>query len=86
VAAGPRSGPSGGLWQAGWLSGGFFAGADPSQRPGQVRGGVLPAEWPGGLVVAVGEGEQGSGELAGAGEIIGRDDLFLDDGEEDFVG
>jgi hypothetical protein len=64
----------------------LLAGADPVECPGQVGSGELPVEWPGGLVVAGGEGQQGGGELAGAGEVVGRDDLFLDDREEDFVG
>jgi hypothetical protein len=53
-----------------------MASAYPLQEPGQVGTGELPAERPGGLVVAAGEGQQGSGELGRAGEVVGRDDLF----------
>jgi hypothetical protein len=49
----------------------------------QVNGSELPAERPGGLAVAGHEAQQGGGELAEAGEIDGRDDFLLDDGEED---
>ena len=38
---------------------------DPVEEPGQVGSGVFPVERPGGLVVAVDEGEQGGSELAG---------------------
>jgi hypothetical protein len=48
----------------------------------QVCCGEFPGEWPGGLVVAVHEAQQGGGELAEAGEVVGGDDFLLDDGEE----
>ena len=52
-------GPSGGLRQADWILGGFLACADPGEQLGQVCGGEVPDERPGGLVVPVYEGEQG---------------------------
>jgi len=56
--------------------------ADAAEQGGEVGGGEFPVERPGGLVVAAGEGEQGGGQLVQAGEVAGRDDLLLDDGEE----
>jgi hypothetical protein len=61
----------------GLVTGGFVAGADPVEDLGQVGGGELPVERPGGLVVPVGGGQEGGWQLAGAGEVVGRDDLFL---------
>jgi hypothetical protein len=61
-------------------------GVYPVEELGQVSSGVFPVEWPGGLVVAIDECQQGGGELAGAGEVVGRDDLLLDDGKDDLVG
>jgi hypothetical protein len=52
-------------------AGGFLVGADSLEEPGQVGGGELPVEGPGGLVVAVDESQQGSGELGRAGEVAG---------------
>jgi hypothetical protein len=46
-------------------------GVDLVEEPGQVSSGVFPVEWPGGLVVAVDEGQQGGGELSRAGEVVG---------------
>ena len=60
--------------------------ADAVHEVVQVAGGEFPAERPGGLVVAVHEAQQGGGELPEAGEVVGRDDFLLDDGEEDLVG
>jgi hypothetical protein len=57
--------------------------ADPAEQGGQVVGGELPFEWPGGAVVAVHEGQQGAAEGAQAGEVAGGEDFLLDDGEED---
>jgi hypothetical protein len=68
------------------LWGGVLAGADPVEEPGQVRGGELPVERAGGLVVAGCEREQGTGEFIQAGKVVGRDDFLLRDREEDFVG
>jgi hypothetical protein len=59
--------------------------ADAVHEVAQVAGGVFPVERPGGLVVAADEGQQGSGELVEAGEVVGSDDFLLDDGEEDLV-
>jgi tetratricopeptide (TPR) repeat protein len=61
------SGLSGSLWQAG----GFLVGADSLEEPGQVGGGELPVEGPGGLVVTAGEGQQGGGEMGRGGEVAG---------------
>jgi hypothetical protein len=60
--------------------------ADAFHEVVQVAGGVFPAERPGGLAVARGEGQQGPGQLFQAGEVVGGDDFLLDDGEEDLVG
>jgi hypothetical protein len=57
--------------------------ADAVHEVVQVCCGEFPAERPGGLVVAGREAEQGGGELSEAGEVVGRDDFPLDDGEED---
>jgi hypothetical protein len=57
--------------------------AEAVHEVGQVGCGALPVEWPGGLVVAGHEAQQGGGELAQAGEVVGGNDLLLDDGEED---
>ena len=50
--------------------------ADPVQEVVQVAGGELPAERPGGLVVAVHEAQQGGGELTEAGEVVGVTTFF----------
>jgi len=53
---------SGGYRQSGLLGGVLFLVlADAADQIGEVVGGVLPAERPGGLVVAGDEGEQGFG-------------------------
>jgi hypothetical protein len=57
--------------------------ADAVHELVQIAGGELPAERPGGLVVAVHEAQQGGGEPAEAAEVVGGDDFLLDDGEED---
>jgi hypothetical protein len=41
--------------------------ADPAEQGGQVAGCELPVEPPGGLVVAVSEGQQSTGQLVQAG-------------------
>ena len=61
----------------------LFVAADTVHEVVQVAGGEFPAERPGGLVVAGHEAQQGGGELFEAGEVVGRDDLLLDDGEVD---
>jgi hypothetical protein len=60
--------------------------ADAVHEVVQVAGGEFPVERPGCLVVAVDEAQQGGGELSEAGEVAGREDFLLDDGEEDLVG
>ena len=60
--------------------------ADAPEQCGQVIGGELPAEWPGGAVVAVHEGQQGVAEGAQAGEVAGGEGFLLDDGKDDLVG
>jgi hypothetical protein len=75
------------LGQVGVLAGGcLLALADAAEKCGQVIGGELPVERPGGEVVAVYEGQQSLAELACAGEVVGRDDFLLDDREDDLVG
>ena len=56
--------------------------ADAAHEVVQVAGGELPAERPGGLVVAAHEAQQGGGELLEAVEVVRGDDFRLDDGEE----
>jgi hypothetical protein len=65
------------------VGGCLLALADAVEQDGQVIGGELPFEWPGGAVVAVHEGQQGAAEGAQAGEVAGGEDFLLDDGEED---
>jgi hypothetical protein len=60
--------------------------ADAVEQRGQVIGGELPVEGPGGAVVAVHERQQGIAEGPGAGEVAGREDFLLDDGKDDLVG
>ena len=60
--------------------------ADAAEQCGEVAGGELPVERPGGAVVAVHECEQGIAEGAQAGKVIGREDFLLDYGEDDLVG
>jgi hypothetical protein len=65
------------------LAGGrLLALADAAEQGGQVIGVELPVERPGGAVVAVHEGVQGVAEGA-PGEVVGREDFLLDDGEDD---
>jgi hypothetical protein len=59
--------------------------ADACHEVVQVGCGEFPSERPGGLVVPVGEGQQGGGELSEAVEVVGGDDFLLDDGEEDYL-
>ena len=70
-------GGSGGLWTIGLLADGHLlvlAGA--AEQRGQVIGGELPVERPGGAVVAVHEGQQGMAEGAQAGEVAGGEGFF----------
>jgi hypothetical protein len=69
------------------LAGGrLLALADATEQCGQVIGGELPVERPGGAVVAVHEGQQGIAEGAQAREVARGQDFLLDDGEDDLVG
>ena len=80
-------GLSGGLAQGGLLAGGcLLALADAAEQCGQVIGGELPVERPGGAVVAVHEGQQGIAEGAQAREVTGGEDFLLDDGKDNLVG
>jgi hypothetical protein len=65
------------------LAGGLLALADAVEQGGQVIGGELPVERPGGAVVAVHEGQQGIAEGAQAWEVAGREDFLLDDRKDD---
>jgi hypothetical protein len=66
------------------LAGGrLLALADTAEQCGQVLGGELPVERPGGAVVAVHEGQQDVAEGAQAWEVAGREDFLLDDGKDD---
>jgi DNA-binding NarL/FixJ family response regulator len=56
---------------------------EPLQQPVEVGAGELPVEWAGGRVVAVFEGEYLAGEGAEAGEVVGDQQLALEDGEVD---
>ena len=78
-----RRGLSCGLWQRFVLWVWLVVLADAVHEVVQVAGGELPAERPGGLVVPVDEAQQGPGQLFEAVEVVGRNDFFLDDGEED---
>jgi hypothetical protein len=80
-------GLSGGLGPVGLLAGGWLLVlADAAEQCGQVAGGELPVERPGGAVVAVHEGQQGIAERTQAGEVAGGEDFLLDDGKDDLVG
>ena len=55
-------------------------------RSSRSARGELPCEGPGGGVVAPLEGGQPVLDLVEVGEVVGRDDFALHDGEEDLVG
>jgi hypothetical protein len=55
---------------------------DPGQQVLEVGRGELPSEGPGGRVVTPLEGDEPVFDLVKTGEIVGSDDLALDDGEE----
>jgi hypothetical protein len=57
-------------------AGRLLALADAAKQCGQVIGGELPVERPGGAVVAVHEGQQGIAEGAQAGEVAGVRTFF----------
>ena len=56
---------------------------ESGQQIVQVGGGELPLEWLCRGVVAVFEGSESVPDLGKVGEVVGRDDLALDDGEVD---
>ena len=59
---------------------------DACQEPVEVGSGELPAEGPGCGVVVPFEGEDLGGELVEALEVVGGQELALEDGEVDLVG
>ncbi|WP_187366246.1 hypothetical protein [Trebonia kvetii] len=59
---------------------------DACQELVEVGAGESPAERPCGGVVVLLEGEDLVGELVGALEVVGGEELALDDGEVDLVG
>jgi len=63
-----------------------LVGVDTVEQGVEVAAGELPAERPGHGVVASLERGEPVADLAEVGEVIGRDDFALDDGEVDFVG
>ena len=60
--------------------------ADASQELVEVGAGELPVERPGGCVVVPFEGEDLLGEAVEVAEVVGGEQLALDDGEVDLVG
>ena len=65
------------MGKGGFLAGGrLLAVGDAAEQCGQVIGGELPVERPGGAVVAVHEGQQGVAEGAQAGEVAGGEGFF----------
>jgi hypothetical protein len=60
--------------------------ADAGQELVQAGPGELPVEGPGDRVVVPFEGEYLLGEAVQVTEIVGREQLALDDGEVDLVG
>ena len=59
---------------------------DACQEAVEVGSGEFPSEGPGGGVVVLFEGEDLGGELIKVFEVVGGQELALDDGEVDFVG
>ena len=55
--------------------------ADAFQELVEVGAGELPVEWPGGCVVVPFEGEDLVGQAVEVAEVVGREQLALDDGE-----
>jgi hypothetical protein len=60
--------------------------SDACQEAVEVGSGELPAEGPGGDVVKLLEGQDLGGELIEVLEVVGGEELALDDGEVDLVG
>lgn len=56
---------------------------DAGQELVEVGAGESPVEWPGSGVVVLLEGEDLLGELLQALEVVGGEELALDDGEVD---
>ena len=56
---------------------------DARQELVEIGAGESPVEWPGGGVVVLLEGEDLGGELVQALEVVGGQELALDDGEVD---
>jgi hypothetical protein len=61
----------------------LFVSLDPGHEVLEVGRGEFPSEGPGGRVVALLEGGESVFDLVKAGDVVGCDDLTLDDGEED---
>jgi hypothetical protein len=57
--------------------------ADALEQCGQVIGGELPVERPGGAVIAVHEGQPRVADGEQAGEVAGGQDFLLDDGKDE---
>src|ERR1700684_2600904 len=57
--------------------------ADAGQKLSEGGAGELPAEWAGGGVVVLFEGEDLLGEAVQVAEVVGGEQLALDDGEVD---
>ena len=64
------AGLSGGLWRSLVRLVLLLVFADACHQVAQVGGGECPVEWPGGLVVAIGEGQQGPGQMSEAVEVV----------------
>jgi hypothetical protein len=60
--------------------------AEAGQELVEVGAGESPVEGPGGGVVVLFEGEDLLGEVAEVAEVVGGEELALDDGEVDLVG
>ncbi|HEU0088022.1 MAG TPA: hypothetical protein VFQ77_10290 [Pseudonocardiaceae bacterium] len=56
---------------------------DPGQQVIEIGWGELPLERPGGGVVALLEGSEALFDLVQGGEVVGAEDLALEDGEVD---
>ena len=60
-----------------------FVGGDAVEEVGEVVAGESPLEWGGDLFVAPLEGQVGGLDFSEAVEVVGGEDLALDDGEVD---